>query len=153
LPDQFPDNLIGGQTPSARSPSSSRLAFPGRAAGASRKSSSDQYDLAIVLFFKKDVDECMQLLPRYKYAAHKAKAAADLCDDGVDKFPTVFAFRHGHLIDTPVNSSTPKEIVRFVKKVTARSSGISITGRLHMAVASLQLHICGCDSFRRWAAR
>jgi hypothetical protein len=62
----------------------------------------DQYDLAIVVFFKKDVDECKRMLPGFKYAASKAKgradfiaiaskAGADLGDElGVDKFRLFF---------------------------------------------------------------
>lgn len=90
----------------------------------------DQYDLAIVLFFKKDVDECKKMLPGYRLAAQKAvgkadfiaipaKSAADLCDElGVDTFPTIFSFRNGHLIEK-LNQTTGKELYKFVKSVTS----------------------------------
>ncbi|KAK8892085.1 hypothetical protein M9Y10_029307 [Tritrichomonas musculus] len=90
----------------------------------------DQYDLALVLFFKKDVEECKKILPGYRLAAHKsigkadfiavtAKSAADLCDElGVDTFPTIFSFRNGHFVEK-LNRTTAKELYEYVKSVTS----------------------------------
>ncbi|OHT04149.1 hypothetical protein TRFO_06474 [Tritrichomonas foetus] len=95
------------------------------------KNTIDQYDLGIVLFFRKDVDECKRMLPGFRYAAQKslgradfiavsAKAAADLCDElGVDTYPTVFTFRNGHLIEKLVNRTSSKDLYYYVKNVTA----------------------------------
>ena len=91
----------------------------------------DQYDLAIVMFFKKDVDECKRILPGFRYAAHKArgradfisisaKTAPDLVDElGVDTFPTFFSFRNGHLIEKLKNTSSNQELYWYVRNVTA----------------------------------
>lgn len=91
----------------------------------------DQYDLAIVLFFKKDVDECKTMLPGFRYSAYKArgkadyiaisaKSAADLIDElAVDKFPTIFSFRNGHLIEKIENKTQPKDLYFYVKNITA----------------------------------
>jgi len=91
----------------------------------------DQYDLAIVMFFKKDSDDCKRIMPGFRYAAHKAtgkadfisvsaKTAPDLVDElGVDSFPTIFTFRNGHLIDKLPNTTHPKDIWHYIKNVTA----------------------------------
>lgn len=91
----------------------------------------DQYDLALVLFFRKDVDECKRMLPGFRFAAHKsigkadfiavtAKSATDLCDElGVDTFPTIFSFRNGHLIEKIENRTSSKDLYIYVKSVIA----------------------------------
>ena len=91
----------------------------------------DQYDLAIVLFFRKDVEDCKKMLPGFRYTAHKsrgradfialsAKTAQELCDElGVVNFPTIFSFRHGHLIENLENYTKPKNLYYYVKNVTA----------------------------------
>ena len=90
----------------------------------------DQYDLAIVLFFRKDVEDCKKMLPGFRYTAHKskgradfialsAKTAQDLCEElGVDKFPTILSFRSGHLISNLENYTKPKLLYYYVKNVT-----------------------------------
>ena len=90
----------------------------------------DQYDLAIVMFFKKDSDDSKRLMPGFRYGAHKArgkadfisvsaKTAPDLVDElGVETFPTIFSFRHGHLIDKLPNTTNAKDIWHYIKNVT-----------------------------------
>jgi thiol-disulfide isomerase/thioredoxin len=90
----------------------------------------DQYDLAIVVFFKKDDDDCKRMLSGFKYSAYKsrgradfiaigAKSAPDLCDElGVDKVPTIFSFRNGYLVEKIVNHTAPKDLFYYVKNIT-----------------------------------
>ena len=91
----------------------------------------DQYDLGIVLFFRKDVEECKKMLPGFQFAASKsvgkadfvavsAKSAGDLCDElGVDTYPTIFSFRYGHLIEKLPEKITSKQLYQYVKNINA----------------------------------
>ena len=91
----------------------------------------DQYDMALVLFFDKDNDECKRMINGYKYAAERShgkadyivissKHASDLADElGVESYPTLFAFRYGTLIEKLPNTTQGRECYFYVGNATA----------------------------------
>lgn len=91
----------------------------------------DQYDLALVLFFDKQNDDCKRMIEGYKYAAERShgkadfivissKHASDLADElGVESYPTIFAFRYGTLIEKLPNTTQGREAYFYVTNATA----------------------------------
>lgn len=91
----------------------------------------DQYDLALVLFYDKDNDDCKRMIEGYRYAAERshgkadylvlsARHATDLADElGVDSYPALFAFRYGTQIAKLPNTTQGRECYFFVGNVTA----------------------------------
>ncbi|EAX97012.1 hypothetical protein TVAG_315140 [Trichomonas vaginalis G3] len=91
----------------------------------------DQYDLALVLFYDKDNDDCKRMIEGYRYAAERshgkadyivlsARHATDLADElGVDTYPALFAFRYGTQIAKLPNTTQGREAYFYVCNVTA----------------------------------
>lgn len=89
----------------------------------------DQYDLAIVLFYKREIEECKSALNIMRIVADKSKNRAefvavsnrksqDLCDDlGIENWPTFLVFRYGHLIRKIEEKTTTNGLYKYVKNI------------------------------------